>query len=71
MSAILTSILFGLIGRFVSEKVLNALVIKLISLALQRLKAKTFFNNADSEKILDEAITVLELAINDKSQGSK
>jgi hypothetical protein len=71
MAAILSSILFGILGRFVSEKVLNALVIKLISLALQRLKAKTFFSNADSEKILDEAITVLELAINDKSQSSK
>lgn len=60
MEKLLTSILFSVVSKFVSEKFLKAFVVKLIMLALEKLKERKFFKNENDEKKLDELITLIE-----------
>ena len=60
MSKILTMILFQILGKFVSEKFLKELVIKLISLSLKELKDKRFFKDDKREERLDEIIQMIQ-----------
>jgi len=53
-------ILFQILGKFVSEKFLKELVIKLISLSLKELKDKRFFKDDKREERLDEIIQMIQ-----------